>query len=148
VSPHRSAWRQPASASNDFCPVLVAADAGRALLARSIPLAALLQVLRIEQLYVVAALVGVLTVIFDVADQAFLPSVVPRERLVAANSTLGASDSMVEIGGPALSGDLVQWLSAPVAIVFDGSPSWSLPCAWGSSARRNRRRSGPSNVSR
>ena len=76
MSPHRSAWRQPASASNDFCPVLVAADAGRALLAGSIPLAALLQVLRIEQLYVVAALVDVLTVIFDEADQGRAPAAV------------------------------------------------------------------------
>jgi MFS family permease len=100
-------------------PVLIAADVGRAVLLASIPLAALLHVLDIEQLYVVAALVGVLTVFFDVADQAFLPSVVPRESLVVANSTLGASDSVAEIGGPALAGGLVQWLSAPVAILFD-----------------------------
>src|SRR5438067_7010777 len=75
-------------------PILIAADVGRAVLLISIPLAALLHVLRIEQLYVVAALVGVLAVFFDVADQSFLPSVVPRESLVAANSTLGASDSV------------------------------------------------------
>ena len=100
-------------------PILIAADVGRAVLLISIPLAALLHVLRIEQLYVVAALVGVLAVFFDVADQSFLPSVVPRESLVEANSTLGASASVAEIGGPALAGVLVQWLSAPVAILFD-----------------------------
>jgi MFS family permease len=100
-------------------PILIAADVGRAVLLISIPLAALLHVLRIEQLYVVAALVGVLAVFFDVADQSFLPSVVPRESLIAANSTLGASASVAEIGGPALAGVLVQWLSAPVAILFD-----------------------------
>src|SRR5919198_357215 len=95
-------------------PVLIAADVGRAVLLASIPLAALLHVLDIEQLYVVAALVGVLTVFFDAADQAFLPSMVPRENLVVATSTLGASDSVAEIGGPALAGVLVQWLRAPV----------------------------------
>jgi MFS family permease len=100
-------------------PIMIVADVGRAVLLISIPLAALLHVLRIEQLYVVAALAGVLAVFFAVADQSLLPSVVPRESLVAANSTLGASDSVAEIGGPALAGVLVQWLSAPVAILFD-----------------------------
>src|ERR1700730_6707345 len=50
-------------------PILIIADLGRALLLGSIPAAALLSTLRIEQLYVVGILTGVLTVFFDVADQ-------------------------------------------------------------------------------
>src|SRR5207253_6513671 len=42
-------------------PVLIVADIGRALLLGSIPLSALLGLLRIEQLYVVGLLTGVLT---------------------------------------------------------------------------------------
>ncbi len=102
-------------------PILIAADVGRALLLLSIPIAAVLNTLRIEQLYLVALLAGALTVFFDVADPAFLPAVVPSERLVEGNSKLGASDSLAEIAGPALAGGLVQWLSAPFAVAIDAA---------------------------
>lgn len=100
-------------------PILIAADLGRSLLLVSIPLAYVLNVLRIEQLYIVAGLVGVLTIWFDVAYHAFLPVVVPREDLVEGNSKLGMSDSVAEIAGPPMGGTLVQILSAPFAILLD-----------------------------
>jgi MFS family permease len=100
-------------------PILIGADLGRALILGSIPLAALLGVLRIELLYVVAALVGILTVFFDVAYASILPSLVTRRELVEANSKLGSSSALAEIGGPSLAGFLVQWISAPFAILID-----------------------------
>ena len=100
-------------------PILLSADLARALLLLSIPAAALLHRLHIEQLYLGAALVGILTVFFDVANQAFLPQLVGREQLVEANSKMSASSSLAEVGGPALAGILVQALTAPIAIVFD-----------------------------
>src|ERR671916_133910 len=48
-------------------PILIAADLGRALLLLSVPAAAMFGALRIEQLYVVTFLVGVLNVFFNVA---------------------------------------------------------------------------------
>src|SRR5512136_3192584 len=57
-------------------PILIAADLGRAALLITIPIAALMGVLSIEQLYVVAALAGILTLFFDVAYQSYLPSLV------------------------------------------------------------------------
>jgi MFS family permease len=100
-------------------PLLIVADLGRAVLLLSIPLAAMLGLLRIEQLYLVAALVGILTVIFEVANQSFLPGLVAREQIVEANSKLSASSSLAEIGGPTLAGVLVQAITAPLAILFD-----------------------------
>lgn len=100
-------------------PILVAADLGRAFLLATIPLAALLGRLTIEHLYVVIALTGVLTVFFEVADNAYLPVLVSREHLVEGNSKLSATDSVAEVGGPALAGLLVQALTAPFAILFD-----------------------------
>jgi MFS family permease len=100
-------------------PILIIADLARALLLLSIPVTALLGWLRIEQLYSIAALVGVITVFFDVANQAFLPQLVTREQIVEANSKLSASSSLAEVGGPTLAGVLVQGLTAPIAIVFD-----------------------------
>ncbi|MBA2395504.1 MAG: MFS transporter [Ktedonobacteraceae bacterium] len=100
-------------------PILIIADLARALLLLSIPVAALLHWLRIEQLYIVAALVGILTVFFDIANQAFLPQLVARERILEANSKLSASSSLAEVGGPTMAGVLVQALTAPIAIVLD-----------------------------
>jgi MFS family permease len=100
-------------------PILIVTDLGRALLLATVPLAAALGTLHMTQLYAVAALVGMLTVFFQVADQSFLPAVVAREDLVEANSALGVSASLAEIGGPSLGGVLVQVLSAPTAILCD-----------------------------
>lgn len=100
-------------------PVMVITDLGRALILASIPISLYLHLLRMEQLYIVAVLTGILTVFFDVADRAHLPSLVASGELLEANSKLGASDSVAEIGGPALAGTLVQWLTAPVAVFFD-----------------------------
>jgi len=100
-------------------PILIAADMGRALLLTSVPVAALLGLLRIEQLYIVAALVGAVGVFFDVAYRSFLPSLVERDRIVEGNSKLGASDSLAEIAGPAVGGGLAQLVSAPFVVAID-----------------------------
>lgn len=100
-------------------PLIIMADLGRALVLLSIPLAAIYGWLRIEQLYVVAAVMGILTVFFDIAYRSFLPTVVPREHVVEGNSKLSTTDALAEIGGPSLSGLLIQAITAPVAILFD-----------------------------
>lgn len=100
-------------------PVLILADLGRGLLLGSVPLALFLGVRQLGYLYVVAFLVGVLSIFFAVAYQAYLPSLVQRESLVEANGRLEASRSVAGIVGPGLSGTLVQVLTAPVAILVD-----------------------------
>jgi MFS family permease len=100
-------------------PIMIVADLGRAVMLTTIPVAAILGVLRIEQLYIVAALVGGLAVLFDVAYPSYLPSLVQPERLVEGNSKLSMSDSLAEIIGPAIGGALVQAITAPMAILFD-----------------------------
>ncbi len=112
-------------------PLLIAADLGRAFVLGTIPLAALLGVLRLGQLYIVAALAGMLTVIFNVAHSAFLPSLIPQESLVEANSKLAMSDSIAEIGGPAVAGPLVQLISAPFALLFDALSFLFSACCLG-----------------
>jgi len=100
-------------------PVLIWADLGRAILLASIPAAFLLGALTYWQLLVVAGLTAVLTAFFDAADNAYLPTVVERERLVEANSALAASGSVAEFAGFGLSGILVQVLSGPIAILVN-----------------------------
>jgi Na+/melibiose symporter-like transporter len=70
-------------------------------------------------LYLVASSAAVMTLVFDVAYQAYVPSLVDRGALLDANSKLALTESVAEVSGPALTGILVQWLTAPVAIAFD-----------------------------
>lgn len=100
-------------------PILIAADLGRALLLVFVPIAALLGILRIEELYIIGFLVGALTVFFGVAYPSFLPSLVQREQLVEGNSKLEVSRSIAQIAGPGFGGILVQVFTAPLAIVVD-----------------------------
>ncbi|MFD1937903.1 MFS transporter [Nonomuraea mangrovi] len=97
--------------------VMVLADFGRAVALAAIPVASLLGLLGIPALLVVAFLVGVLTVFFDVAYQASLVELVKRDQLAQGNSALEGSRSAAQVGGPALGGAMVSLLSAPAAIM-------------------------------
>lgn len=100
-------------------PILIVADLGRAAVLASIPIAALRDSLTMTRLYVVAGITGLLTVLFDVSYQAYVPSLVRRENLLQANAKLALSESIAEVSGPAIAGFLVQALTAPAAIAFD-----------------------------
>ena len=100
-------------------PVLIWADLGRAVLLGSVPVAFALGVLTFPQLLVVSGLAAILTTFFDAADNAYLPSIVERERLVDANSALAASGSAAEFMAFGISGFLVQIFTAPIAIAID-----------------------------
>ncbi|MFE3453364.1 MFS transporter [Nonomuraea sp. NPDC059194] len=100
-------------------PILVAADAVRALALLSVPLAAFAGVLSLAQLYVVALVVGVGTVFFDVAHMSFLPSIVRKEELSRGIGTLETLRSGAWLTGPGLGGWLVQALTAPIALLAD-----------------------------
>jgi MFS family permease len=101
--------------------VMVGADLGRALLLSTIPLAAILGRLNIWHLYLVTSVSGLLTLLFDIADRAYLPTLVPPEDLVQANSRLTATSSVAEFGAFSLGGWLVQWFSGPIAVVIDAA---------------------------
>jgi Na+/melibiose symporter-like transporter len=100
-------------------PVLIWADLGRAALLASVPVAFALGVLTLWQLFAVSGLAAVLTTFFDAADNAYLPTIVERERLVDANAALAASGSASEYMAFGISGFLVQLLTAPLAIAVD-----------------------------
>jgi len=102
-------------------PILIAADLGRASCLASIPLAAVLGILSMSWLYVVAIVIGVFSVFFNVAYQSFLPTIVQRGDLVEANARLTVTRSLAGIAGPGLGGATVQLLTAPVAIVLDAT---------------------------
>lgn len=101
--------------------ILIWSDLVQGLLLLTIPVAAVAGALRIEQLYVLALVIGGINVVASVAQQSFLPSLVARTLLPAANSRLEATRSVTGIVGPGVGGALVQVLTAPVAIIVDAA---------------------------
>ncbi len=97
-------------------PLLIAANLARAAALGTIPLAAFAGRLHLAHLYVAAFLAGAAAILFVVAYQAFLPTVVPHERLVDGNSALRASEATAQFAGPSLGGLLVPLLTAPVTL--------------------------------
>jgi len=102
-------------------PLLIATDLIRAVALTAIPLAALGHVLSLPVLYAVAAITGICTVLFNLADHVFITDLVSRKRLLDANGKRSAVDSVAEISGPALGGALVALWTAPIAILADAA---------------------------
>ncbi len=100
-------------------PVMIAADLGRAALLISIPITYAFDALTIWQLYAVALGAGGLTIFFDVAYRAYLPTLVSRDELIEGNSKLAATASVSEFAGFSVSGWLVQIFSGPFAVLVD-----------------------------
>ena len=102
-------------------PILIWSDLVTAALLVTIPVAAIFGVLRIEQMYGLALVVGGINVVSSVAHQSFMPSLVARAELQDANARLEASSSFATIVGPSVAGALVQVLTAPIAILVDAA---------------------------
>jgi len=100
-------------------PLMIAADVANMVLLGSIPAAAAFGRLRIEQVYVVVFLTSLADILFGVSYHAYLPTLVGRERIARANSILTATEAAAETGGFGIAGWLVQWLTAPIAILVD-----------------------------
>ncbi|OWA34409.1 hypothetical protein B9G55_19080 [Saccharibacillus sp. O16] len=98
-------------------PLMLAANLIRALLLACIPVTYVLGLLGMNMLYACAFGIGACTLIFDLAYQTYLPSLVGTEELVEGNSKLEISRSAAEIAGPGLAGALIGILAAPFAIL-------------------------------
>ena len=96
---------------------MIAADVVRAGLIATVPVAYVFDELRLEQLYVVAFLVGAMTVLFGVANASLFQTIVPREQFVEASSLLNGSRAFSFVAGPTVAGFLVQALTAGPLLV-------------------------------
>ena len=101
--------------------LLIGGDLARALVLLAIPLAAFFGRLTLFEIFVAGALMGVFNVVFDVADHAILPELIPATALTDGNSKLAATDAVAEVGGPALAGVLFQLVSPPLAVAINAA---------------------------
>ena len=100
-------------------PIMIVCDVGRALALGSIPVAFVLGLLTLEQLYVVALLTGIFTVFFDVSYQSYLPALVDRPNLIEGNTKLEITRSTAQVAGPAVAGFLIQLIGGAKAVAVD-----------------------------
>jgi hypothetical protein len=100
-------------------PVLIACSLVNAVLIGLVPLAAVTGRLSMGLLYVLALLVGTLTVCFDVGALSYVPFLVGREHLTDANSKIQASTAFAGIAGPGLAGLLIGLVTAPITLTAD-----------------------------
>ncbi|MBA2381050.1 MAG: MFS transporter, partial [Chloroflexi bacterium] len=101
--------------------ILVGLDLTAAAVVLIVPVAAWAHMLRMELLYVVSFVLGSTVVVFTVAYQSFVPTLVGRSDIAAANAALETTTSITTIAGPGLGGLLVQVLMAPFALLVDAA---------------------------
>jgi MFS family permease len=98
---------------------MLVADLARAVLTATIPVAYLLGILSLTQLYLVAFGIGTFDVLFFVAYSTLFVSMVPPEQYVQGTSLLHGSRAMSHVGGQSLAGLLVSLLTAPGALLLN-----------------------------
>ncbi|TCN38275.1 putative MFS family arabinose efflux permease [Kribbella orskensis] len=99
--------------------VMVAADVLRAAAVAVVPIAWALDSLSLPLLVIVGFVVGAASVVFDIASFAYLPDFVAEQDLPAANRALQGSTTASQVGGPGISGLLVQLLGPALALLVD-----------------------------
>ena len=97
--------------------VMIWADAVRALALGIVPVLWLTGTLQIWHLVVVALIMGIATVFFDVSNQSLVPSLVRPAQIAEANGKLQSTEQLAHLTGPAVGGWLIGIIAAPLAIV-------------------------------
>ena len=101
--------------------VMIVANLARIAALVSIPIAYVFSSLALTHLMVVAALLGLSTVFFDVAYQSYVPMIASKRYIGAANGRLEASYQVGRAGGPGLGGWLLGAIAPPLAYLLTAS---------------------------
>ncbi|HWF57844.1 MAG TPA: MFS transporter [Candidatus Dormibacteraeota bacterium] len=100
-------------------PLMIGCSLARLLVVGAIPVLAATSTLQLWELFVAALGVGIFTVFFDIAYQAYVPALVRPDQLVEANSRLEVTYSGAALVGPGLGGLLIQAVGAVRAVLVD-----------------------------
>ena len=113
---HAGAWADQRARKRQ---IMIATDLGRAVVIGSIPVAYAFDALTFPHMFVVAFLMGTLSVLFQVSYNPLFVALVPRERFVEGGSIMHGSRALSYVAGPSIGGLLVQAITAPVTLVVD-----------------------------
>jgi MFS family permease len=99
--------------------VMIVADVVRFLTLLSIPILWFAGQLQIWHLFLVAGIVGVAAVFFDVAYQSYIPVLLDKEHIGPANSYLETTSQVSGVAGPSVVGFLLTLVKAPLLLIID-----------------------------
>ncbi|MFI0482830.1 MFS transporter [Actinomadura sp. 9N215] len=124
-------------------PLMIGCEAASAVLIVSVPVLAAFDVLTMWYLLVIAFASGCSTVLFTASYNAYVPFLVGKDELLAANSRLLGSEQAANVAGPGIGGLLTQVLSAVLGLVVDAASfAVSAFCLWAIRAREPSERTG------
>lgn len=110
--------------------LMIVTDLVRTLIITSVPLLAALNLLSVWWIYAVAFVGSTLSIAFNTAQFAAIPSLVNRDNLVTANGRIQASYSAATVLGPLLAGLLLAVIPITSILLFDALSflvsAWSL----------------------
>jgi hypothetical protein len=104
---------------NSKFPILLLSESIQAITLASIPAAYWMGALSIHWMYCTAFVLGVCSVVGGGAEQIFLTFMIGRDGLIDAQSKLTATDSASRLLAPGVAGILIQWLTAPFAVLLN-----------------------------
>ena len=107
-------------------PIMIVANLGWMLTLAWVPVAFIFGMLKLYQLFIVATLLGIFTIFYDVANQSYLPSLIERQHLIEGNSKIQTTQSGAQVAGPALGGFLIKILGAAQAFAME---AFALLCS-------------------
>jgi Transmembrane secretion effector len=114
--------------------ILLGTAFGRTIVVGAVGALLWFRVLQTWELYVLGLAFGVADAFSLPASSAFMPSIVGREQLVAANSVMQTTAQLTTIAGPAPAGLVIKALGAAWAFVIDAisflfiiAALWTLP---------------------
>lgn len=100
-------------------PLMVGTDLARAVLLGAIPVLYTLDQLSIPTLCLFVFAFGVLSLLFEAANQSYVPQLVPKELLNAGYARVQQAGAVAGSTGPLAAGVLIKVVGAPLAVLVD-----------------------------
>lgn len=100
-------------------PMMVGTDLARAVLLGAIPVLYALDRLSIPTLCLFVFVFGLLSLLFEAANQSYVPQLVPKELLNAGYARVQQAGAVAGSTGPLAAGVLIKVMGAPLAVLVD-----------------------------
>ena len=99
--------------------LMIIADLLRAVVIATIAITYMMGNLSLPQLFLVTFVVGSLAVVFEISWNTLFVTIAERDEYLSANALFSGSRSLAGVAGPSIGGALIQFLTAPIAILVD-----------------------------
>jgi MFS transporter, DHA3 family, macrolide efflux protein len=100
--------------------ILIIADVISGITILFIGTAAIIEFIQMWMIFAAGVIVGICGSFFNPAINSAIPEIVPKAKLLKANSMFSSISSVNDMAGYAFGGFLVQLMSAPILFIFNG----------------------------